>query len=103
MSNHQKPFILTSPTSRKALNCLARTYSDCKNKRLDIRRLHTLYEEASKRTADLLQQLTGKATILEKTKAQYTEASNSLSAFLHMNEVESDEEIEDQLLIDGEG
>ncbi|XP_030850579.1 dynein heavy chain 8, axonemal isoform X3 [Strongylocentrotus purpuratus] len=87
---------------KKALNCLARTYSDCKNKRLDIRRLHTLYEEASKRTADLLQQLTGKATILEKTKAQYTEASNSLSAFLHMNEVESDEEVEDQLLIDDE-
>ncbi|XP_041462850.1 dynein heavy chain 8, axonemal-like [Lytechinus variegatus] len=87
---------------KKALNCLARTYSDCKNKRLDIRRLHTLYEEASKKTADLLQELTAKATILEKTKAQYTEASNSLSAFLHMNEVESDEEVEDQLLIDDE-
>ena len=39
--------------------------------------------------------------ILEKTKAQYTEASNSLSAFLHMNEVENEEEVEDQLLVDG--
>ncbi|XP_071504103.1 dynein axonemal heavy chain 5-like [Diadema antillarum] len=87
---------------KKALSCLSRTYSDCKNKRLDIRRLHTMYEEASRRTASLLEELTERATILEKTKAQYTEASNSLSAFLTMNEVESDEEVEDQLLVDEE-
>ena len=39
--------------------------------------------------------------VLEKTKALYTEASNSLSAFLQMNEVESEEEVEDELRMDG--
>ncbi|XP_071801693.1 uncharacterized protein [Asterias amurensis] len=83
---------------RKALACLARTQQDTQAKKQDIKRLQVDYEDASKKVAALLESLTLRATVLEKTKAQFTEASNSLSAFLQMHEVESDEEIEDELL-----
>ena len=80
---------------------MSKTYQDTKAKKLEIKKLEVQYKEASQNTADLLEQLSARATILEKTKALYTEASNSLSAFLQMNEVESEEEVEDELLMDG--
>ena len=80
---------------------MTKTYQDTKAKKLEIKKLEVQYKEASQNTADLLEQLSARATILEKTKAMYTEASNSLSAFLQMNEVESEEEVEDELLMDG--
>ena len=98
------PFQNSSPIPsyiRKALECLAKTYQDTKDKKLEIKKLESLYKEASKNTADLLEVVSAKATVLEKTKALCTDASNSLSAFLQMNEVESEEEVEDELLIDG--
>ncbi|XP_071818739.1 dynein axonemal heavy chain 5-like isoform X4 [Apostichopus japonicus] len=85
---------------RKALSCLSRTHHDTKVKRQEIKRLQVQYEEASARVADLLKQLTAKATVLEKTKAQFEDCS--LSAFLQMNDIESEEDIEDELLAEEE-
>ena len=79
--------------------CLARTHHDTKVKRQEIKHLQVQYEEASAHVADLLRQLTAKATILEKTKAQFEECS--LSAFLQMNDIESEEDFEDELLAEG--
>lgn len=59
------------------------------------------FEEAKKVTADLLNQLTYKATTLEKLKAKVG-LSKSLDAYLHLNEFEEEEEEEDELLKQGD-
>ncbi|XP_077977225.1 dynein axonemal heavy chain 8-like isoform X3 [Glandiceps talaboti] len=87
---------------RKALNSLSKTRQDAKNKHQEIKKLQISYENATAKTADLLKRLTAKATILEKVKAFSGQATGSLSAFLQMNETESDEEEEDELLTNEE-
>lgn len=65
-----------------------------------IKNIHKNYENAKEKTAVLLQQLTAKATILEKLKAKVGIAT-SLSAFLQLNELSDEEEEEDDLLKEG--
>ncbi|XP_070568705.1 dynein axonemal heavy chain 5-like isoform X4 [Ptychodera flava] len=87
---------------KKALNCLSKTRQDAKSKHQEIKKLQAMYEQATKTTANLLKELTAKATVLEKVKAQFGMSSGSLSAFLQMNEIESEEEEEDELLANEE-
>ena len=58
------------------------------------------YEVAHGNTADLLGQLTAKATKLEKLKAKLG-MSTSLSAFLELNELKEESEDEEELLFQG--
>jgi hypothetical protein len=69
--------------------------------RKDIRTITTNFENARDRTAQLLTELTLKATALEKLKAQLG-MSTSLSAFLQLNEMSDEEEEDTELLKDGE-
>ncbi|XP_071954985.1 uncharacterized protein [Antedon mediterranea] len=85
---------------KKTLSCLSKTREDARAKKAEIARLQKLFEEASEKTAMLLKQLSSKATVLEKTKALYQQSQGSLNAFLQMTEVESDEEEQDELLMD---
>ena len=65
-----------------------------------IKNTNGKYEDAKNRTEDLLVQLTSKATILEKLKAKVG-LSTSLDAYLHLNEMETEVEEEDELLKQG--
>ena len=59
------------------------------------------FEDAKVKTEDLLVKLTTKATILEKLKAKVG-LSTSLDAYLHLTEMNTEEEEEDELLKQGE-
>ena len=59
------------------------------------------YEDAQKKTAELLRKLTARATALEKLKAKVG-LSKSLDAYLHLNELEVEEEDDDELLKEGQ-
>ena len=65
-----------------------------------IKTINQKFEEARVKTADLLVQLTAKATLLEKLKAKVGVA-NALSAFLQLNELSEDDEETDDLLVQG--
>ncbi|XP_066278010.1 uncharacterized protein [Branchiostoma lanceolatum] len=82
---------------KKALSTLSQTREDAKLMEEKIKVVQADYEEAQKKTAGLLRQLTGKATTLEKLKAQLG-GEGSLGAYLQLNEVSSEEEEEDDLL-----
>ncbi|XP_067674368.1 uncharacterized protein [Haliotis asinina] len=82
---------------KKLLSTLDQTRSDAKKMKKAIKTKTSQFEEAKKVTADLLNQLTYKATTLEKLKAKVG-LSKSLDAYLHLNEFEEDEEEEDELL-----
>ncbi|XP_006824289.1 dynein axonemal heavy chain 5-like, partial [Saccoglossus kowalevskii] len=83
---------------KKALRCLEKTRQDAKTKHTDIKKLQSDYETATAKTAELLRQLTLKATELEKVKAQFGFSSGTLTAFLQLNEIESEEDEVDELL-----
>ncbi|KAI8520697.1 hypothetical protein Bbelb_004510 [Branchiostoma belcheri] len=82
---------------KKALSTLSQTREDAKLMEEKIKVVQADYEEAQKKTAGLLRQLTGKATTLEKLKAQLG-GEGSLGAYLQLNEVSSEDEEEDDLL-----
>ena len=58
------------------------------------------FEEAKRKTTELLTKLTTKATKLEKLKAKVG-LSKSLDAYLQLNEFDVEEEEEDELLKEG--
>lgn len=58
------------------------------------------FEEAQKKTADLLNKLTAKATVFEKLKAKVG-LSKSLDAYLQLNELDVEDDEEDELLKEG--
>lgn len=86
---------------RKVLATLDQTRNDVKVMKKAIKTITSKYEESKVETAQLLKQLTEKATKLEKLKAKVG-LSSSLDAYLHLNELESDEDEEDDLLKTGE-
>ena len=57
---------------RKVLATLDQTRKDAKNMRQQIKDINVKYETATNNTADLLNQLTAKATVLEKLRAKVT-------------------------------
>lgn len=85
---------------RKVLATMDKTRADAKVMKKAIRTRTGSFEEACKKTADLLNRLTAKATALEKLKAKVG-LSKSLDAYLHLTEFESDEEEDDELLKEG--
>lgn len=76
------------------------TRQDGKIMKEAIKNIKIKFEQAKIRTAKLLKELTARATKLEKLKAKIGTAT-SLSAFLQLNEVSSDEEDEEELLQQG--
>ena len=92
---------LTLLNFRKVLATLDQTRTDSRIMKENIRNIREKYEDSKKKTASLLTQLTLRATVLEKLKAKVGEAT-SLSAFLQLNELSSDEEDEDDLLKPGQ-
>lgn len=86
---------------RKVLTTLDKTRADAKVMKKAIKTITGNFEEACSRTADLLQRLTNKATVLEKLKAKVG-LSKSLDAYLHLTEFEVEEVEEDELLKAGE-
>lgn len=86
---------------RKVLWTLDETRTDAKAMKASIKTINQEYEVARTRAAELLTELTVKATVLEKIKAKYGIA-NALSAFLLLNELSDTEEETDDLLKEGE-
>ncbi|XP_025098007.1 LOW QUALITY PROTEIN: dynein gamma chain, flagellar outer arm-like [Pomacea canaliculata] len=82
---------------KKVLTTLDKTRADAKVMKKAIKTITGNFEEAAARTADLLQRLTNKATVLEKLKAKVG-LSKSLDAYLHLTEFEVEEVEEDELL-----
>ncbi|KAL5010133.1 hypothetical protein ScPMuIL_012438 [Solemya velum] len=82
---------------KRVLVTLDQTRTDAKVMKKAIKTVTTKFEDAKETTADLLNQLTLKATVLEKLKAKVG-LSTSLDAYLHLNEMEAVEEEEDELL-----
>ncbi|XP_023932047.1 dynein heavy chain 5, axonemal-like isoform X1 [Lingula anatina] len=82
---------------KRVLYTLDITREDGKIMKEAIKNIKEKYENAKIRTSNLLRSLTLKATVLEKLKARIGMAT-SLSAFLQLNEVSSDEEDEEELL-----
>lgn len=82
------------------MTTLDQTRLDAKAMRKAIKTTTERYEGAKRATAELLQQLILKATVLEKLKAKVG-LSSSLDAYLHLTELEADSEEEDELLKDG--
>ena len=80
---------------------LEQTKSDSRGMKESIKTINQKFEEAKIKTADLLVELTAKATLLEKLKAKVGVA-NALSAFLQLNELSEEEEETDDLLKQGE-
>ncbi|WAR07684.1 DYHG-like protein [Mya arenaria] len=76
------------------------TRNDAKVMKKAIKNTTGKFEEAKVRTEELLIQLSHKATILEKLKAKVG-LSTSLDAYLHLNEMETEQEEEDELLKQG--
>ena len=85
---------------RKVITTLDQTRTDAKAMKKAIKNLTDKFEESKKKTATLLYQLSQKATVLEKLKAKIG-LSNSLHAYLNLNEMETNEEDEDELLKEG--
>ena len=85
---------------RKVLATLDQTRSDAKVMRKAIKTISGKFQEATKTTEDLLYKLTVKATALEKLKAKVG-LSKSLDAHLHLTEMDTEEEQEDELLEEG--
>ena len=79
---------------------LEKTRKDTKLMKQSILDITAKYEVAHGNTADLLGQLTAKATKLEKLKAKLG-MSTSLSAFLELNELKEESEEEEELLFQG--
>ncbi|XP_052807484.1 dynein axonemal heavy chain 5-like isoform X7 [Mya arenaria] len=82
---------------KKVLATLDQTRNDAKVMKKAIKNTTGKFEEAKVRTEELLIQLSHKATILEKLKAKVG-LSTSLDAYLHLNEMETEQEEEDELL-----
>ncbi|KAK6187606.1 hypothetical protein SNE40_005595 [Patella caerulea] len=82
---------------KKVLATLDQTRVDSKIMKKAIKSTNVKFEEAKKNTANLLHQLTLKATVLEKLKAKVG-LSKSLYAYLNLTELEEDEIEEDELL-----
>ena len=85
---------------RKVLASVDQTRKDAKTTRFAIKNITANFENAKVQTAQLLQKLTARATVLEKLKAKVGIAT-SLSAFLQLNELSDEEEEEDDLLKEG--
>ena len=85
---------------RKALTTLDHTRSDAKVMKKAIKSLSGKFEEAKKNTSGLLRQLTVKATALEKLKAKCMSGTD-LEAHMRLYVTESDEEEEEDLLLQG--
>ena len=85
---------------RKVLATLDKTRVDAKIMKKGIKTITGKYEDAQKKTSDLLRKLTSRATALEKLKAKVG-LSKSLDAYLHLNELEVEEEDDDELLKEG--
>ena len=85
---------------RRLLITLEKTRKDTKLMKQSILDTTAKYEVAHGNTADLLGQLTAKATKLEKLKAKLG-MSTSLSAFLELNELKEESEDEEELLLQG--
>lgn len=83
------------------LATLDQTRSDAKVMKKAIKNTNGKFEDAKKRTEQLLVKLTNKATTLEKLKAKCG-LSTSLDAYLHLNEMETEQVEEDELLKQGE-
>ncbi|XP_052089132.1 uncharacterized protein LOC127725852 isoform X10 [Mytilus californianus] len=82
---------------KKVLSTLDQTRSDAKVMRKAIKTISGKFQDATKKTEDLLYKLTVKATALEKLKAKIG-LSKSLDAHLHLTEMYAEEEEEDELL-----
>ena len=82
------------------MGTMDQTRKDASNMKQSIKKINKKYDEARIKTAKLLSQLTGRATILEKLKARIGMAT-ALSAFLQMNELSDEEEEDDDLLREG--
>ncbi|GFN75495.1 dynein beta chain, ciliary [Plakobranchus ocellatus] len=82
---------------KKVLATLDKTRVDAKIMKKGIKTITGKYEDAQKKTAELLRKLTSRATALEKLKAKVG-LSKSLDAYLHLNELEVEEEDDDELL-----
>ncbi|ESO89151.1 hypothetical protein LOTGIDRAFT_229063 [Lottia gigantea] len=82
---------------KKVLGTLDQTRVDSKIMKKAIKSTNVKFDDARKNTANLLHQLTMKATVLEKLKAKVG-LSKSLNAYLHLTELEADEIEEDELL-----
>lgn len=65
-----------------------------------IKNTNSKFEASKVRTEQLLIKLTNRATILEKLKAKCG-LSTSLDAYLHLNEMETEQVEEDELLKQG--
>jgi len=79
---------------------LDQTRKDASHMKQSIRKINQKFDEAKEKTADLMQKLTAKATVLEKLKARIGMAT-ALSAFLQLNELSDEEPEEDDLLKEG--
>jgi hypothetical protein len=82
------------------LATLDQTRSDAKVMKKAIKNTNGKFEDAKVRTENLMVKLTTMATILEKLKAKVG-LSTSLDAYLHLNEMETEEHEEDELLKQG--
>ncbi len=85
---------------RRVIATLDQTRKDGKKMKGSIKSLSKDSELAKEKTTNLLGQLTGRATVLEKLKAKVGIAT-SLSAFLQLNELSDEEEEDDGLLEEG--
>ncbi|CAH1799095.1 unnamed protein product [Owenia fusiformis] len=81
----------------KVISTLDQTREDANVMKKHMREVKVKFENSCVKVTGLLDELTGKATLLEKLKARVGE-STSLSAFLQLNELSSDEEEDDALL-----
>ncbi|OPL21670.1 LOW QUALITY PROTEIN: hypothetical protein AM593_02226, partial [Mytilus galloprovincialis] len=81
----------------KVLSTLDQTRSDAKVMRKAIKTISGKFQDATKKTEDLLYKLTAKATALEKLKAKIG-LSKSLDAHLHLTEMYAESDEEDELL-----
>ena len=79
---------------------LDQTRNDAKVMKKAIKNTNSKFDSAKVRTEQLLNKLTNKATILEKLKAKCG-LSTSLHAYLHLNEMETEQVEECELLKQG--
>ncbi|OWF37572.1 Dynein heavy chain 5, axonemal [Mizuhopecten yessoensis] len=82
---------------KKVISTMDQTRTDAKVMKKAIKSIMGKFDDAKKNTADLMHKLTHKATNLEKLKAKVG-LSTSLDAYLHLTEMETEEEEEDELL-----
>ncbi|KAK3577475.1 hypothetical protein CHS0354_032326 [Potamilus streckersoni] len=82
---------------KKVIATLERTRADAKSMKKLIKTETISFDEAKVTTEELLKKLTDEATILEKLKAKIG-LSTSLDAYLHLNEMATEQDVEDELL-----